>query len=351
VKRENGQQAAGSRRRVGEDALRFSTRRALLIGLTAIALAAPLASIAQQSGKMARIGWLESGSPETSAARIKAFQQGLSALGHIEGKNIAFEFRFTHGKLEQHPALAAELVRLNPDCIFAVGIDATRALTQATKTIPIVMGTIDADPVKAGLAASLARPGGNVTGMTGIGWELAGKRLELLKEFAPTARRVAVIFDPRSPASLAHLRETESAARILKIQLYLLEVRDVASLDNSFRIAREKRADAMIIFPTGLTTTHRIRITELAIKSRLPAMYGHGEWVADGGLVSYGADVPEQFRRAAIYVDKILKGAKPGELPIEQPTKFELVVNLKTANQIGFKVPPDMMMRVDKVIK
>ena len=327
------------------------TRRELLIALGAGALAAPLGAFAQQSGKVARIGWLESGTRDSSSVRIKAFQQRLHELGHIEGKNIVFEFRFAQGKLDLYPALAAELSRLKPDCVLAVGVDAIRALKQSSNTIPIVMGTIDVDPVEQGFAASLSRPGGNITGLTGIGWELAGKRLQLLNEIVPKLSRAAFIFDPRSPANYAHLKETQVAARALRIQLQLVEARDLESLDNAFRIARETSAEALFIPPAGLMNAQRRRIVNHALKARLPAIYANSEWVRDGGLISYGSDIPEQFSRAAIYVDKILKGAKPGELPIEQPTKFELVINLNTAKQIGLTIPPNVLARADKVIE
>jgi len=329
----------------------MNNRRKLVIALGANALAAPLGAFAQQSGKVARIGWLSSDGPDSSSVRIKAFQQRLHELGHIEGKNIVFEFRFAQGKLDQHPTLAAELVSLKPDCVLAVGVDAIRALKQSTNTIPIVMGTIDADPVEQGFAASLSRPGGNITGFTGIGWELAGKRLELLKEIVPKLSRAAFIFDPRSPASYAHLKETQFAARALRIQLQLLEARDLESLDNAFRSVREKSVEALFIPTGGLMSGQRPRIVNHALKARLPAIYVNSDWVRDGGLISYGSDITEQFRRAAIYVDKILKGAKPGDLPIEQPTKFELVINLNAAKRIGLTIPPNVLARADKVIE
>jgi putative ABC transport system substrate-binding protein len=312
----------------------------------------PLASWAQQpKGKTRRIGLLEPATPVSFPARLKAFHQVLREAGYVEGQNLVVDYRYAHGKLEQFPALAAELVALKPECVVAVGIDAIRALRNLTSTIPIVMGTIDADPVKEGLVASMARPGGNVTGMVGIGWEIVGKRLELLKEVAPKITRVAVIFDPRSPAGHAHVRGAEVGARALKLQLQLLEAKEPADLNNAFRAARGARANALYVPGVGMVNSHRPRIVALAIEARLPAIYSSAEFVGDGGLMAYAANGVEQFRRVATYVDKILKGAKPGDLPIQQPTTFELAVNLKTARAIGLAIPKSILGRADRVIE
>lgn len=316
------------------------------------AFAWPTMSWAQQAkGKTRRIGWLEPGSPESFPARRKAFLQVLREAGHAEGQSLTVDYRYARGKLEQFPALAAELVALKPECVLAIGVDAIQALRKLTATIPIVMGTIDADPVKEGFAASLARPGGNVTGMAGIAWELAGKRLELLKEIAPKTARVGVVFDPRSHAGLAHVAQAQAAARSLKMQLQLLEVKEPADLDIAFRAARDARADALFVVGIGMVNSHRPRIVALASGARLPAIYSNLEFVSDGGLIAYAPNTVEQFRRAAAYVEKILGGAKPGDLPIQQPTVFELAVNLKTAKATGVAIPKSILGRADRVIE
>jgi putative ABC transport system substrate-binding protein len=316
------------------------------------AAAWPIASWAQQAkSKTRRIGWLEPGSPESFPARRKAFQQVLREAGFVEGQNLVVDYRYAKGKLEQFPALAAELVALKPECVVATGVDAIQALHKLTSTIPIVMGTIDADPVKEGIVGSLARPGGNITGMIGIAWELAGKRLELLKEIAPKAVRVGVIFDPRSPAGHAHVKETEAAARSLKMQLQLLEVKEPADLDKAFRAAHGAHADALFVVAIGMVNSHRPRIVALAAEARLPAIYSNLEFVGDGGLIAYAPNTVEQYRRVASYVDKILQGARPGDLPIQQPTTFELAVNLKTAKATGVAIPKSILGRADRVIE
>jgi putative ABC transport system substrate-binding protein len=316
------------------------------------AVALPLAVWAQQpKGKTRRIGWIEPGTPASFPARREAFLKVMREAGFVEGQNLIVDYRYSHGKIEQLPALAAELVALKPECVVATGIDAIRALHKLTSAIPIVMGTIDADPVKEGLVASMARPGGNVTGMVGIGWEIVGKRLELLKEVAPKITRVAVIFDPRSPAGHAHVRGAEVGARALKLQLQLLEAKEPADLNNAFRAARGARANALYVPGVGMVNSHRPRIVALAIEARLPAIYSSAEFVGDGGLMAYAANGVEQFRRVATYVDKILKGAKPGDLPIQQPTTFELAVNLKTARAIGLAIPKSILGRADRVIE
>jgi putative ABC transport system substrate-binding protein len=303
---------------------------------------------AQQTKKVYRIGYL---SPRLGIdSRAEAFRQGLRELGYAEGQNIAIEWRFTKGKTQLFPELAAELVRLKMDCILAIGVSAIGTLKQMTDTIPIVMGTIDADPVEQGFVVSLARPGRNITGFTGIAYDIAGKRLELLKETVPRASRAAILVDP-SPAADAHVRETEIAARNLKMQLQLLEVREPEALDNAFQVARQGRAEVLTVVTTGLINSHRPRIINLAANSRLPTIYSSPDFVLEDGLRSYASDPVAQHRRGAAYVDKILKGAKPADLPVEQPTKFELVINLKAAKQIGLTIPPNLLARADKVIK
>ena len=330
----------------------MTTRRRALIGAGAAALAAALPSFAQQPlKKIARIGWLEPATPTSFPARLKAFHQELRRAGYVEGQNLVVDYRYARGSLERFPALADELAALKPECVLAIGVDAVHAMRRASSTIPIVIGTIDADPVKEGLVASLARPGGNITGMIGIAWELAGKRLELLKEIAPRTVRVAVIFDPRSPAGHAHVKEAEAAARALNMVLQLLEVKEPADLENAFRAARSNRADAFFVVAVGMVNSHRPRIVALASAARLPAIYSNLDFVGDGGLIGYAPDTVAQFRRAASYVDKILKGARPGDLPLQQPTTFELVINAKTAKAIGLAIPATVLGRADKVIE
>jgi putative ABC transport system substrate-binding protein len=307
----------------------------------------PLAE-AQQSTKVYRIGYL---SPRFGIEpREEAFQKALRDLGYIEGQNIIIEWRFTEGKRERQGALAAELVRLKVDCIVTAGTALTHAAKQATKTIPIVMGNVGDDPVQQGFVASFARPGGNITGFTNMGVDLAGKRLELVKEAFPKVSRVAILWDPTNPALRAYFKETEVAARAMGVQLQNLELRvaENKDIETAFRATTKGRAEALIVVAA---TTQRARILRLVEKSRLPAMYTDAGHVLVGGLMSYAADIPEQFRRVAIYVDKILKGTKPADLPVEQPTKFELIINLKAAKQIGVTIPPNVLARADKVIR
>jgi len=324
-------------------------RRKLLAALGAGAIAAPFGSIAQQQGKVWRIGFI---SPRSEiAVQDEAFRQGLRELGYVESQNTTIEWRFSKGKAALLPAIATELVRLKADCIVTAGIDATLAARQATSTIPIVMANSDADPARSGVVASLARPGGNVTGFINIGSDLAGKRLELLKEILPTTSRVAILWDPDSRASAGHVRETRVAARALGIQLQSLEVWDPEDFENAFLAAGKEHAQALIVVSVGLVLSHHARITNLAVKARLPVMYTLGLNVLDGGLMSYGPDIPDQYRRAATYVDKILKGRKPADLPVVQPTKFEFAINIKAAKQIGLTIPRNVIARADKVIE
>lgn len=315
------------------------------------ALALPRTALAQPLRKVSRLGWLEPGTPAASAVRTDAFREALRALGWSERENIVTAYRHAHGKLETFPALAEDLVRLAPDCIFAVGIDAIRALKRLTDTIPIVMGTVDVDPVRAGIVKSLARPGGNVTGLTGIAHELAAKRLELLKEILPGARRMAVVFDPRTSAGHAHVEGTQSAARKLGIELHLFQARSRDDLERAFSAAREREIEGLSLIAVGLMLGERQRILQLAAGSRIPVIYSNSDFVSGGGLIAYAPDITDQFRRAALFVDKILKGAKPADLPVEQPTRFELAINLKTAEALGIRFPQTILVRADRVIE
>jgi ABC-type uncharacterized transport system substrate-binding protein len=271
-------------------------------------------------------------------------------LGYIEKKNIVIEVRYADGNLDRLPALAAELVRLNVDLIVTVGPAVTRPVKEATNTIPIVMA-FDSDPVGSGFVASLARPGGNITGLSSLSPELSGKRLELLKETVPKVLRVAVLGNPGNTATALNFKEAEVAARAYGLQIQSLEVRGPNDLDSAFSTMTKWRADAVLPLGDSVVVFHRERIVNFATKNRLPSMHGDRAWVEAGGLMSYGPDILDNFRRAATYVDKILKGTKPADLPVEQPRTFELVINLQTAKQIGLTIPPNVLVRADKVIK
>jgi putative ABC transport system substrate-binding protein len=268
----------------------------------------------------------------------------------VEGKNIVIEWRYAEGKLDRLPALAAELVRLKVDVIVTSGPSVTRAAKEATTTIPIVMA-FDIDPVGNGFVASLARPGGNITGLSALHPEISGKRLELLKEIVPRLSRVAVLGTSTVPGYAQELKEIELAAGALKVQLQYLDVLDPKDLETAFRAAAKGRADAVLVLSSPVFGSRRTQIAELAVKGRLPAIYYTAEWVKDGGLVSYGVNTADLDRRAATYVDKILKGRKPADLPVEQPMKFEFIINLKSAKQIGLTIPPNVLVRADKVIR
>jgi putative tryptophan/tyrosine transport system substrate-binding protein len=304
---------------------------------------------AQQAKKVPRIGFMIGTSPSTIPDRIEGFRQGLRDLGYVEGKNVVIEYRVAEGKVERLPNLLAELVRLKVDVIVTGGI-VNHAAKQATTTIPIVIA-FDGDPVGNGLVASLARPGGNITGLSALSPELSGKRLELLKETVPRLSRVVVIGESNNPGNSEVLREMELAAKAFGVKLQSLDVRDLKDIETAFRAASKARANAVIVLAGTIVLVHRAQITTLAIKSRLPAMYPIPEFVEDGGLMTYGPSIADLYRRAATYVDKILKGAKPADLPVEQPMKFEFVINLKTAKQIGLTVPPNVLARADRVIR
>jgi putative tryptophan/tyrosine transport system substrate-binding protein len=305
---------------------------------------------AQQPKKTPGVGLLGATSRSNISARIEAFRQGLKELGYLEGKNIDIEYRFAEGRDDRLPNLAAELVRLKVEVIVTGGSAATRAAKEATVMIPIVMAN-QGDPVGTGFVASLARPGGNITGLTNIASDLAGKRLELLKETVPKLSRLAVLGTSTFAGNTQSLRETELAAGAFKVQLQDLDVLDPTDIETAFREVSKKRSDAVLVLPSNVLNSQRKQIVELAVKGRLPAIYYAPEWVEDGGLMSYGVSITDLFRRAATYVDKILKGRKPADLPVEQPMKFEFVINLKAAKQIGLTIPPNVLVRADSVFK
>jgi putative ABC transport system substrate-binding protein len=315
-----------------------------------ILLAVAVIAAAQQPTKILRIGFLMSTSPSAGSDRIEAFRQGLRELGYVEGKNIVIEWRHAEGKLDRLSELAAELVRLKVEMIVTAGPVPTRAAKAATSTIPIVM-TQDPDPVGNGFVASLARPGGNITGLSTLAPEISGKQVELLKEIVPRLSRVAVFGTSTIPGYAQRLKETELAAGAFGVQLQYLDILGPKDIESAFRAASKGRADAVLALGSPVFILQRIQIADLAVKSRLPAIYDRREFVEDGGLISYATSFTDLSHRAATYVDKILKGAKPGDLPVQQPTKFELVINLKTAKQIGLTIPPSVLARADRVIK
>jgi putative ABC transport system substrate-binding protein len=326
-------------------------RKAALLPILVVVSVLAVGVIAEaQPTKIPRIGYLTGNSPSTNAARIEAFRQGLRELGYVEGKNIIIEWRYAEGKADRLPALAAELVRVKVEVIVTTGPGPTRAAKEATTTIPIVMAQ-DPDPVGNGFVASLARPGGNITGLATLAPEISGKQLELLKETVSRLSRVAVLGTSTRPGNAQNLKETELAAGAFGAKLQYLDVLIPKDLETAFRAASKGRADGVLVLQTPLLTSHRTQVIDLAVKNRLPAIYATAEWVEDGGFMSYAASGTDLFRRSATYVDKILKGAKPADLPVEQPKKFELIINLKAAKQIGLTIPPNVLARADKVIK
>ncbi len=320
----------------------------LIVTLALGSLVAPVAADAQQPAKVPRIGFLcamSGPSPHTVE-----FQRGLRELGYVEGQNIAIEYRFTDGRVDRFADVAAELVRLNLDVIVVASTPAIHPTKEATTHIPIVMAQSD-DPVGSGFVASLARPGGNITGLTTVSAELSGKRLELLKETVPKVSRVAVLRNAANPVAALQWKETEVAARALGLQLQSLEVRNPKDFESAFSAMMRARADALIVLPDLMLFENRTRLADLALKSRLPVIYEEREFAEAGGLMAYGPSYNDLFRRAATYVDKILKGAKPADLPVEQPTRFGLVINLKTAKRLGLQVPRPILLRADRVIE
>jgi putative tryptophan/tyrosine transport system substrate-binding protein len=323
-----------------------------LAGIVALVVAFAMCGVvqAQQPKKVPVMGLLDSGTSSASSTRIEAFRQGLRELGYVEGQNIAIEYRFAYGKNSRLPELAVELVRLQTAVLVAAGGNSTtRALQQASKTIPIVM-TGGSDAVDGGLVSSLSRPGGNITGLTSLWDDLSGKRLELLKETVPKLSRVAVLWFSGGGAA-SQWKASQTAARELGLQLYSMEVRSADDLEGAFKDAIKARSNALAVTSTTLFSANQQRITDLATKNRLPAMYTGQAYVEAGGLMSYGPNTSDLYRRAATYVDKILKGAKPADLPVEQPKKFEFIINLKTAKQIGLTIPPNVLARADRVIR
>ena len=330
------------------------SKKIFCLGLSTVLLALSVRADAQQPKKVPLIGYLSSSDPATESARSEAIRLALRERGYIEGQNIAFEYRYSEGKRDRAPELAAELVRLKVDIIVvAGGARWVRPAMNATKTIPIVMTGLGLDPVEAGVVESLARPGGNVTGITNLTRELGGKRLELLREAVPKLARVAVLYDPGTLASVPELKEVlPVAARALGLTVQSWEVRDADGLEKVFAALNKQRPDGLYVMGgSPRMTADQKRTVGFALKSRLPSAYSRREPVDAGGLMYYGADLADSYRRVAYYVDRMLKGAKPADLPIEQPTKFELVINLKTAKQIGVTIPETVLYRTDKVIK
>ena len=316
---------------------------------TALLSIAPFVE-AQQPKKVPQIGYLDNASLSAMAGRIEAFRQGLRELGYVDGRNIVIEYRSAEGKVDRLPALAAELAGLAVNVIVTGGATVTRAAKEATTTIPIVMAQ-DPDPVGNGFVASLARPGGNITGLSSLTADLSGKRLELLKEILPKLSRLAVFETSTNIGNARQLRETELAAGAFGVKFQRIDVNGPNDIDIAFKSAMKGRADAGLVLTSAVTDSHQTEIAKLAVKSRLPVIYARAEAVEAGGLVSYGVGIADLCRRAATYVDKILKGAKPADLPVEQPTKFELVINLKTAKQIGVTIPANVLASADRVIR
>ena len=324
-------------------------RRDTVLALLALG-AAPLVADAQQAG-VPRIGFLSATSPSDRPPLLDAFRQRLRELGWVEGQNIVIDYRYAEGRVDRLPDLAAELVGLKVDLIVSWGTQGVMAAKNATETIPIVMIAVR-DPIGTGLIASLARPGGNVTGVSGsAGLEWVAKQLELLKETVPKVRRVAILSNPTNAYHQLAIRELDVAARPLGVQLQLLEARGANEFDGAFAAMAAESVGALLVLSDAMLNSHRTRLADLAARSRLPAAYGVRESVEAGGLMSYGPSFLDSFRRAATYVDKILKGAKPAELPVEQPTKFELVINMKTAKALGLTIPQSVLLRADEVIQ
>ena len=320
-------------------------RRAFLATLTGGLLAAPLAAEGQPAGKVSRIGVVVGGVDYTDNLR-----QGLREQGWVEGRNVVVLKRVWEGRTEQFPKIIADLIQLKVDIIVSSSTPAVRAAKESTRTIPIVMAGLT-DPVGAGLISSLARPGGNITGLTNIFTELSAKRLELLKEVAPRVSRVAILWNPTHPGQAIAWQQTQQAAQTLGLVLFSAEVRRPEDFSPAFTAILVERAEALLVLPDPLTSFHRHQTADFAVKQRLPSVYAASYWVQAGGLLSYGPSFPEIWRRAGVYVDKILKGARPADLPIEQPTKYELVINLKTAKALGLTIPQSLLLRADQVIE
>jgi putative ABC transport system substrate-binding protein len=334
------------------DNLKSKIKNPKSVGIVALAVTfstGGAAAQAQQPKKLARICYLGN-TVSATAEMIKPFQQRLREIGYVEGQNLTIDYRYWEGKVERLPELAAEFVRLNCDVIVTQGIEAAEAAKNATKTIPVVMA-FGADAVRLGIVADLARPGGNITGLTNMGAEMYGKRLELLKETVPKVSRVAFLWSATSPASDDYVKETETVARFLRVGLHSLDVKRPDDIEAAFEAASKKRAQALMLGGGGLFGAHRKRIVDLAAKNRLPAMYIVAPYVEAGGLMSYGEDRSEMFRRAAEIVDKILKGTKPADIPVERPKKFDFVISLPAAKRIGLTVPPEVLARASRIIR
>jgi len=322
-------------------------RRAFITMVGGCVIAGPVVAEGQQAGRVPRIGVLTL-SVASSTPIFEAFRQGLREHGYLEGRNVAIEFRYAQGRPDRLPAMAAELVRMPVEVIVTESVLAAREAKQATEAIPIVTA-IHGDPLGAGLVASLTRPGGNVTGLSLLAPELSGKRLQLLKEVSPKATRVAAIWNTANPAAAGYLAETRAAAGSLGLQLQSVEVRSPADLDSAFEVVTRARPSALITLPDGMLLANKTRIVDFATKSRRPAVFPDREFAEAGGLMSYGPSLASNFQRAATYVDKILKGSKPADLPIEQPTKFDLVINLKTAKALGLTIPQSMLGLAERI--
>jgi putative ABC transport system substrate-binding protein len=325
-------------------------RRAFISGLMLGLLATPLAVGAQQAGKVWRIGYLDQGSEARNGPYLEAFQQGLRDLGWIEGKNITIDVRFAEGKTERLPALAAGLVRVKMDLIATSSTPAALAAKRATTTIPIVIG-FAADPVGSGIVQSLSHPGSNITGWTHMGLELRAKYLELLKDAVPGATRFGVLWNPSNPVHKDSLKVIQAASARLDVELYLAGVQDANDLETAFATLVNQRVGGLVVFPDGMFLAQTPLIIGLAAKHRLPTLYGVREYAEAGGLMTYGANVSDMFRSGASFVDRIFRGARPADLPIEQPTKFEFVINLKTAKALGLTIPSSVLLRADRVIQ
>ena len=325
-------------------------RKVICLALGTVLCALSSSADAQQPKQLPRVGYLASGSRSSELSHIESFNQGLRGRGYTEGQNIIIEYRFAEGKLDRLPALAADLVRSKVDVIVTGGGPTTRAAKDATKSIPTVLVNTS-EPVALGFVASLAKPGGNMTGLASIQTDLGGKRVELLKEILPQLSRLAVLANRDVPGYGVQMKEVEVAAQTIGLQLQVEDIRGPNDLEKAFSAITKGRAGALLGLTNPTFNILRSRIAELAVKSRLPSMYGDKVFVDSGGLISYGPDVLDSFRRAAVYVDKILKGAKPADLPVEQPTKFEFIINLKTAKQIELTIPPSVLARADKIIR
>jgi ABC-type uncharacterized transport system substrate-binding protein len=351
MRTESGQQGLGHDLSKSKILSRIAQHSVAALALSATLFALCFPAEAQQARKVWRVGYLSPLSSSRDSTRREGFLQGLREHGYIEKQNIVIEYRFADGNLDRQDELAAELVRGRVDVILAAGGTPTaRAAKKATQTIPIVMTNV-AEPVANGLVVSLAHPGGNVTGLTTLTQDLSGKRLEILKETVPKVARVAVLFNSTIPERLAELKETQTAAQAFHVQIQSLKVQSPKDLDAAFKAAMDERSQALIVLPDPLTNTHQARIVEFAAQKRLPTMFAQREPVDAGGLMSYSPNYADIFRQAAYFVDKILKGTKPVDLPMEQPTKFEFVVNLKAAKQIGLTIPPNVLARADRVIR